>query len=85
MGFYIDDRLKDKIYHHLMSIVGVEHFGNGRYVDKLIHKIILKHAFNMENVDDIFELITLVESDYDESLEGELKFNTRTRKIGFGN
>ena len=85
MGFYIDDRLKDKIYQHLMSIVGVEHFGNGRYVDKLIHKIILKHAFNMENVDDIFELITLVESDYDESLEGELKFNTRTRKIGFGN
>ena len=85
MGFYIDDRLKDKIYQHLINVVGSEHFGNGRYVDKLIHKVILKHAFNMENVDDILELITLVESDYDVSLEGELKFNARTRKIGFNN
>ena len=84
MGFIIDDRLKEKILNNLdNSIKGEKHFGNGRYIDKLINKIILEHASNIREESTKEELITLNESDYSEEVDKSLIYKQKVRKMGF--
>ena len=83
IGFQIDNRLKEKILNNLNSVQGEKHFGNGRYIDKLINKIILEHASNAEKYESKEELITLYENDYTEDVGKSLIYKTKARKIGF--
>ncbi|MBR3161833.1 MAG: AAA family ATPase [Bacilli bacterium] len=83
MGFKIDDKLKDKIINNLNSIKGEKHFGNGRYIDKLINKLILEHAINTERYKRKRELITLSEKDFNEEVGKSLIYKTKVKKIGF--
>ena len=83
IGFKVDDKLKEKIMNNLESAISNENFGNGRYIDKLINKIILEHAMNTEKYKRKKELITLTEKDWNESLEETLVFKKKTKKIGF--
>lgn len=83
MGFIVDDKLKEKIINNLNSIQGEKHFGNGRYIDKLINKIILEHATNSEKYTNKEELITLNEKDYTEEVGNSLIYKTKVKKLGF--
>ena len=83
MGFKIDDKLKDKIMLNLSGVKDEKHFGNGRYIDKLINKIILEHAINTENYTTKEELITLNENDFTENVGNSLIYKTKVKKLGF--
>ena len=83
MGFIIDDKLKEKIIENISKAKTNEHFGNGRYIDKLINKLILEHAINVENKTRKDKLITLTDKDYTDELEETLLYKVRTKKVGF--
>lgn len=83
MGFKIDDSLKLKILTHLEQAITSNHFGNGRYIDKLIDKIILEHAINTSQKIKKEELITLTDEDLNDEVESQLVFKTKRKTIGF--
>ena len=83
MGFKIDDQLKQKLIEALEEARQEKNFGNGRYIDKLINKIILQHAFNTENNKRKDKLITLTEKDFTPDTEESLIYKTKVKKIGF--
>ena len=83
MGFIIDEKLKDKIMENINKAKANEHFGNGRYIDKLINKLILEHAINVEDKKRKDKLITLTDKDYTDELEETLLYKVKTKKIGF--
>lgn len=83
MGFIIDEKLKDKIIENINKAKTNEHFGNGRYIDKLINKLILEHAINVEDKKRKDKLITLTDKDYTDELEETLLYKVKTKKIGF--
>ncbi len=83
MGFKINNNLKDIIINSLNSIKGEKHFGNGRYIDKLINKIVLEHAINTDNYTTKEELITLNENDFTENVENSLIYKPKVKKLGF--
>ena len=83
MGFKIDDKLKNKIMNNLSSVKDEKHFGNGRYIDKLINKIILEHAINTDKNMNKKDLVTLGENDFSEDVGKSLIYKTKVKKIGF--
>lgn len=83
MGFIIDDKIKEKIIENINKAKNNEHFGNGRYIDKLIDKLILEHAINVENKKRKDKLITITEKDYTPELEETLLYKVKTKKMGF--
>ena len=83
MGFKIDENLKSKIINDLNSAKDQTHFGNGRYIDKLINKIILEHAINTEKYIRKRELVTLKEKDYTDDISKSLIYKPKTKKLGF--
>ena len=83
MGFKIDDKLKEKIILNLSGVKDEKHFGNGRYIDKLINKIILEHAINTDKNMDKKDLVTLGENDFSEDVGKSLIYKTKVKKIGF--
>ena len=83
MGFKIDENLKSKIISTLNNAKEQTHFGNGRYIDKLINKIILEHAINTEKYVRKRELVTLKEKDYSEDIDNSLIYKPKTKKLGF--
>lgn len=61
-----------------------EHFGNGRFIDKLFNKIIMEHSNNMEEVYNIDELLTIIENDISDNLIDELLYSaTKKNSMGF--
>lgn len=83
IGFKINDNLKSIIINHLSDAIDSKNFGNGRYIDKLVNKLILEHAINTEKINEEEELITLTENDWKEELKDSLVFKTKVKKIGF--
>ena len=83
MGFIVDDELKEKVIDNIRKAKSNEHFGNGRYIDKLINKLILEHACNVENKKRKDKLITLTENDFTDELEETLIYKVKTNKLGF--
>ncbi len=69
IGFVIDDGLEEKVLNNLENAKVEENFGNGRYVDKLIRKIIYEHSLNTERYTRKKELITLTKYDLVEDNE----------------
>ena len=56
----------------------VENFGNGRFVENTVQKIIIEHAMKTRNTDDYDRLITFVEEDIP-----EIKAEESRKRIGF--
>lgn len=71
-----------KINKLLENYKGKENFGNGRFIDKLFDKIIINHALNTKNIEDLNELITIKPEDIDDSILNEIDSKQKT-KIGF--
>ena len=87
IGFNIDENLKYKIITNLENAMNNDNFGNGRYIDKLINKIILEHSIRTDKSENLEELITLTKEDWNDNIEESLIFKskTKTKKIGFNN
>ena len=83
MGFIIDDKLKDIVINKIEIAKNNKNFGNGRYIDKLIDKLILEHSVNTKNNKRKDKLITLTDKDFTEDLEETLSYKVKTKKIGF--
>ena len=54
----IDKNVKEKVMEVLKYFSSVENFGNGRFVDKLLQEILVKHAMN-EKLDENINKITI--------------------------
>ena len=84
MGFIVEEELKQKIEKLIEKEKETKNFGNGRYIDKLINKIILEHSLNTEKYKRKKELITLTKNDLPESINEDLSFKVKKKKMGFG-
>lgn len=60
--FKINDNCIDEIKSLIKFFSSVENFGNGRFIDKLIQKILLKHSINIEK-DSSIPLIEIQKND----------------------
>ena len=87
IGLKIDNSLKEQIISNLEKVTTNKNFGNGRYIDKLVNKIILEHAIRTDKITNIEQLITLNKEDWNNEIEETLIFQTKnkTKKIGFNN
>ena len=83
IGFKVDNNLKEIIENNLETVINSKNFGNGRYIDKLINKLILEHAIRTENSHNKEELITLTEEDWDQEINQSLIFKNKTKHLGF--
>lgn len=83
MGFLIEDKLEKKIKKNLSKVKENRDFGNGRYIDKLIQKLILEHSINIKNFKQKNKMITLTEKDFTEEMENTLIFKEKVKKLGF--
>ena len=83
IGLKVNDGLKEIIINHLNEITDTKNFGNGRYIDKLVNKLLLEHATNTETITDETSLLTLTENDWKEEVKDTLVFKTKTKSIGF--
>ena len=57
----------------------VENFGNGRFVDNMVQRVIIEHAKRMKNEDNLEVLRLITEEDVSEDIKAERSKN----KIGF--
>jgi hypothetical protein len=83
MGFKIEEDLEEQINELISKQKNIKNFGNGRYIDKLINKIILEHSINTENIDDKESLLTLTKDDLTEDVKQSLIFKKKVKEIGF--
>lgn len=84
MGFIVEEELREEISKLLEKEKETKKFGNGRYIDKLINKIILEHVVNTEKYKSKKKLITLTKDDLKENISDTLSFKVKSKKIGFG-
>lgn len=77
-GFKADDRAKEKVRNILRKAKEVENFGNGRFVENTVQKIIIEHAMKTREVTDMERLLTFTEEDIP-----EIKAEESRKRIGF--
>lgn len=77
-NFKIDEKGEAKIRNILEEAKKVENFGNGRFVENTIQKIIVEHAIMTRNIDDMERLLTITEEDIKDIRPEESK-----NRIGF--
>ena len=78
--FKVKDEAVEKVRKILEKAKEIENFGNGRYINNMLQKIIVEHAIKTRNIDDMERLLTIEEEDINvEKLQPELS----KRKIGF--
>ncbi len=76
--FGINDGAKIKIRKIFEEAKKVENFGNGRFVENTIQKIIVEHASQTRYIDDYERLITITEEDIK-----DIKAEESKNRIGF--
>lgn len=80
----IDDKIGAKVKLIISDFMNKEHFGNGRFIDKLFDKILLSHANRCSDSDDLEVLKTLTEEDINVDIKEELDVkDNKTKKIGY--
>ncbi len=77
-GFRTDDNAMKKVERILKNAKEVENFGNGRFVENTIQKIIIEHAKNTRNDTDMDRLLTFTEEDIK-----DIKAEESKKRIGF--
>ncbi|MBR2289266.1 MAG: AAA family ATPase [Clostridia bacterium] len=75
----VDKKALKQVYKILEEAKKVENFGNGRFVDNMVQKVIIEHAKRLkdENNLDVLRLIT------EEDISNEIKPERSKNKIGF--
>ncbi len=75
----VDKKALDKARKILEEAKKVENFGNGRFVDNMVQRVIIEHAKRMkdENDEKVLKLITA------EDISNEIKAERSKNKIGF--
>ena len=76
--YNFDFEAKDKVVKILKNAKSVENFGNGRFVENLIQKIIVEHAINTKGVYDRERLLLITSDDIK-----DVKAEESRNKIGF--
>lgn len=77
-GFKTAENAMGKVEKILKNAKEVENFGNGRFVENMIQKIIIEHAKNTINETDMEKLITFTEDDIK-----DIKAEESRKRIGF--
>ena len=66
-------KLNEDAYINVLEIINEakrnKHFGNGRFIDKLFNKVIIKHATNTIDSNDKEKLITITKEDFPDSIK----------------
>ena len=76
--FNVTDEALEKVRILLEDAKKVENFGNGRFVDNMLQKIIIEHAKRMKNENDMEKLLLITEEDII-----DIKPERSKNKIGF--
>ena len=76
--FKTDENARKIVEKILVDAKEVENFGNGRFVDNMVQKIIVEHAVNTRGIDDMDRLLTFTEEDIP-----EIKAEESRKRIGF--
>ena len=77
-GFKTDNKAREKVEEIMRKAMNVENFGNGRFVENTLQKIIIEHAINTRNIMDTERLLTFTEEDI-----SEIKAEASRKRIGF--
>lgn len=77
-GFKADQEAREKVEKILQNAKNVENFGNGRFVDNTVQKILIEHAIKTRNVTDMERLLTFTKEDIP-----EIKAEESRKRIGF--
>ena len=78
--YNFDPSAEEKVRKILKNAKSVDNFGNGRFVENLIQKIIVEHAVNTKGVFDRERLLLITPEDIK-----EVKAEESKSKIGFNN
>ncbi len=78
-GFKSNKEARDKVEIILRKAKEVENFGNGRFVDNLVQKIIVEHARQTRDITDVERLLTFTEEDVSDNIKAE----ESKKRIGF--
>lgn len=76
--FKFTEEAKNKVANILKKAKEVENFGNGRFVENMVQKIIIEHARNTRGIDDMERLLSFTEEDI-----SEIKAEESKKRIGF--
>jgi hypothetical protein len=76
--FNFDGAAEEKVKTLLKNAKSVENFGNGRFVENLIQKIIVEHAVNTQGIYDKERLLLITPEDIK-----DIKAEESKNKIGF--
>ena len=77
-GFKSNEEARKKVENILINAKDVENFGNGRFVENIVQRIIIEHAKQTRNVTDTERLLTFTADDVT-----NIKAEESKRKIGF--
>lgn len=77
-GFKFENKVKEKIEKILKDAKEIENFGNGRFVENMVQRIIIEHAKKTRNITDIDRLLTFTEGDIP-----VIKAEESKKRIGF--
>ena len=77
-GFKTSPEARVLVEKIMKKAMGVENFGNGRFVENTVQKIIIEHAMKTRNIDDKERLLTFTEEDIP-----EIKAEESRKRIGF--
>ena len=77
-GFKSNKQARNKVETILKNAKEVENFGNGRFVDNIVQKIIVEHAKQTRNITEMERLLTFTEEDVT-----EIKAEESKKRIGF--
>lgn len=80
--FMWDDDVKSKIVQIIDKFRNNDKFGNGRFIDNLFEKIIINHASNVKDSDDLATLLTITGRDVDQKVTSSLSDKTKI-KVGY--
>ena len=83
MGFKITDELNEAVNNLIVEAKTDNHFGNGRYIDKIIDKIIEEHAKNTYQCDSQETLLTITKADINRSVNNTILSKKLKSRIGF--
>ena len=81
-NFKMEDNIKDIIINVIEKAKSEKNFGNGRFIDNLVQKIIMEHALNIGDSCDLEDLITIRLKDIPDNILEGLTAHTKV-KIGF--
>ena len=82
--FKITTEALKKIYNIVDKVEKNKNFGNGRFIDKLFDKIIIKHAVNVNDTNDLDKLLCINEIDINDNILTDLIYNNNQKiEMGF--